>query len=72
MVTAVAKHCGDFVNKGLYDIHIDLMGVPMMEEKSPIKDNFVTAKHIMSRYDIINAYDTKHELLFINRVTLSK
>ena len=50
MVTAVAKHCGDFVNKGLYDIHIDLMGVPMMEEKPPIKDNFVTAKHIMSRY----------------------
>ena len=49
MVTAIAKHCGDFVNKGLYDIHIDLMGVPMMEEKSPIKDNFVTAKHIMSR-----------------------
>ena len=51
MVTAVAKHCGDFVNKGLYDIHIDLMGVPMMEEKPPIKDNFVTAKHIMSRYN---------------------
>ena len=50
MVTAVAKHCGDFVNKGLYDIHIDLIGVPMMEEKSPIKDSFITAKHVMSRW----------------------
>lgn len=50
MVTTVAKHCGNFDNEGLYDIHIDLMGVPMMEEKSPIKNNFVTAKHMMSRF----------------------
>ncbi len=33
----VAKWTGDFFNKGIYDIHIQLRGVPLLEWETEIE-----------------------------------
>ena len=38
----------DLYNKGIYDIHIDLLGIPMMEAAASVKARFIAARHIMS------------------------
>ena len=49
ITTFVAKHLGDIYNKGLYEIHVDLAGVPILEDEPPVQNSTLTAKHIMSR-----------------------
>ena len=44
----VAKHMGDIYNKGIYDLHIDLMGIPFQEAAAQVKARFIAARHVMS------------------------
>jgi len=49
MVTLmVAKWVGDMVNNGLYDIHVELKNVPLLEWESPTECASLTAGDIMS------------------------
>jgi len=48
MTVVVSKHLADLYNKGIYDIHIDLLGIPMMEAAASVKARFIAARHIMS------------------------
>uniref|UniRef100_A0A3Q4BVB0 Chloride channel protein n=1 Tax=Mola mola TaxID=94237 RepID=A0A3Q4BVB0_MOLML len=43
----VAKWTGDFFNKGIYDIHIQLKGVPLLEWETEIEMDKLTASDIM-------------------------
>ncbi|KAJ8257688.1 hypothetical protein GJAV_G00188610 [Gymnothorax javanicus] len=43
----VAKWTGDFFNKGIYDIHIDLRGVPLLEWETEAEMDKLTASDIM-------------------------
>ncbi|XP_005996630.1 H(+)/Cl(-) exchange transporter 6 [Latimeria chalumnae] len=48
MVTLmVAKWTGDFFNKGIYDIHIDLRGVPLLEWETEVEMDRLRASDIM-------------------------
>lgn len=44
----VAKWSGDFFNDGLYDIHIHLKGVPLLEWDTPSDMHRLLAKNVMS------------------------
>ncbi|XP_053379304.1 H(+)/Cl(-) exchange transporter 6-like [Mercenaria mercenaria] len=44
----VAKWSGDFFNDGLYDIHIHLKGVPLLEWDTPSGMHRLLAKNVMS------------------------
>uniref|UniRef100_A0A8D0AM74 Chloride channel protein n=1 Tax=Sander lucioperca TaxID=283035 RepID=A0A8D0AM74_SANLU len=43
----VAKWTGDFFNKGIYDIHIELRGVPLLEWETEAEMDKLTASDIM-------------------------
>ncbi|KAG8002376.1 Chloride transport protein 6 [Nibea albiflora] len=43
----VAKWTGDFFNKGIYDIHIQLRGVPLLEWETEVEMDKLTASDIM-------------------------
>ncbi|KAF3859882.1 hypothetical protein F7725_000137 [Dissostichus mawsoni] len=43
----VAKWTGDFFNKGIYDIHIQLRGVPLLEWETEVEMDKLTANDIM-------------------------
>ncbi|XP_030640364.1 chloride transport protein 6 [Chanos chanos] len=43
----VAKWTGDFFNKGIYDIHIHLRGVPLLEWETDMEMDKLTASDIM-------------------------
>ncbi|KAG7224336.1 hypothetical protein INR49_004643 [Caranx melampygus] len=43
----VAKWTGDFFNKGIYDIHIELKGVPLLEWETEVEMDKLTASDIM-------------------------
>uniref|UniRef100_A0A087XGY8 Chloride channel protein n=1 Tax=Poecilia formosa TaxID=48698 RepID=A0A087XGY8_POEFO len=43
----VAKWTGDFFNKGIYDIHIQLKGVPLLEWETEVEMDKLTASDIM-------------------------
>ncbi|XP_035769517.1 chloride transport protein 6 isoform X1 [Neolamprologus brichardi] len=43
----VAKWTGDFFNKGIYDIHIQLRGVPLLEWETEVEMDRLTASDIM-------------------------
>ncbi|KAM4737439.1 H(+)/Cl(-) exchange transporter 6 isoform 3-T3 [Anableps anableps] len=43
----VAKWTGDFFNKGIYDIHIQLKGVPLLEWETEVEMDKLTASNIM-------------------------
>ncbi|XP_041129975.1 chloride transport protein 6-like isoform X2 [Polyodon spathula] len=43
----VAKWTGDFFNKGIYDIHIKLSGVPLLEWETEVEMDKLTASDIM-------------------------
>ncbi|XP_056241465.1 H(+)/Cl(-) exchange transporter 6 [Seriola aureovittata] len=43
----VAKWTGDFFNKGIYDIHIELRGVPLLEWETEVEMDKLTASDIM-------------------------
>ncbi|XP_043931167.1 chloride transport protein 6 [Protopterus annectens] len=43
----VAKWTGDFFNKGIYDIHIDLRGVPLLEWETEVEMDKLHASDIM-------------------------
>lgn len=43
----VAKWTGDFFNKGIYDIHIQLRGVPVLEWETEVEMDKLTASDIM-------------------------
>ncbi|KAM9351416.1 H(+)/Cl(-) exchange transporter 6 isoform 2-T2 [Symphorus nematophorus] len=43
----VAKWTGDFFNKGIYDIHIKLRGVPLLEWETEVEMDKLTASDIM-------------------------
>ncbi|XP_041860088.1 chloride transport protein 6 isoform X1 [Melanotaenia boesemani] len=43
----VAKWTGDFFNKGIYDIHIQLRGVPLLEWETEVEMDKLTAGDIM-------------------------
>ncbi|XP_029975273.1 chloride transport protein 6 isoform X1 [Salarias fasciatus] len=43
----VAKWTGDFFNKGIYDIHIQLRGVPLLEWETELEMDKLTASDIM-------------------------
>jgi len=36
-VLQVAKWTGDFFNKGIYDIHVNLRGVPLLEWETEVE-----------------------------------
>nr|XP_045599968.1 H(+)/Cl(-) exchange transporter 7-like [Procambarus clarkii] len=48
-VLMVAKWVGDFFNEGLYEIHIQMLGLPMMAWDAPALSNNVYASEVMSR-----------------------
>ncbi|XP_032422394.1 chloride transport protein 6 [Xiphophorus hellerii] len=43
----VAKWTGDFFNKGIYDVHIQLKGVPLLEWETEVEMDKLTASDIM-------------------------
>ena len=43
-----SKHIGDMFNKGIYDMHIEVMGIPMMEPEATVKARVIAAKHVMT------------------------
>ncbi|XP_037540369.1 chloride transport protein 6 isoform X2 [Nematolebias whitei] len=43
----VAKWTGDFFNKGIYDIHIQLKGVPLLDWETEVEMDKLTASDIM-------------------------
>uniref|UniRef100_A0A3B4XYJ0 Chloride channel protein n=1 Tax=Seriola lalandi dorsalis TaxID=1841481 RepID=A0A3B4XYJ0_SERLL len=43
----VAKWTGDFFNKGIYDVHIELRGVPLLEWETEVEMDKLTASDIM-------------------------
>ncbi|XP_012640786.1 H(+)/Cl(-) exchange transporter 6 isoform X2 [Microcebus murinus] len=43
----VAKWTGDFFNKGIYDIHVDLRGVPLLEWETEVEMDKLRASDIM-------------------------
>uniref|UniRef100_A0A3Q1KBU7 Chloride channel protein n=1 Tax=Anabas testudineus TaxID=64144 RepID=A0A3Q1KBU7_ANATE len=43
----IAKWTGDFFNKGIYDIHIQLRGVPLLEWETEVELDKLTASDIM-------------------------
>ncbi|KAM7405444.1 hypothetical protein PAMP_012706 [Pampus punctatissimus] len=43
----VAKWTGDFFNKGIYDIHVQLRGVPLLEWETEVEMDKLTASDIM-------------------------
>ncbi|XP_072442536.1 H(+)/Cl(-) exchange transporter 6 isoform X2 [Chiloscyllium punctatum] len=48
MVTLmIAKWTGDFFNKGIYDLHVDLRGVPLLEWETEAEMDKLTASDIM-------------------------
>jgi len=48
VVLIVAKSVGDFFNEGIYDTHIHLMGVPILEWEPPRLSEMIDAKSVMS------------------------
>ena len=57
LAVGVAKQVGDLFNKSLYDIHIDLQGVPMLHSTfhaiSPEEQGVLNAKSIMSKERLV-------------------
>ncbi|XP_069998850.1 H(+)/Cl(-) exchange transporter 7 isoform X2 [Penaeus vannamei] len=49
IVLMVAKWVGDFFNEGLYDIHIQMTGVPIMAWEAPPLSNNIYASEVMNR-----------------------
>ena len=47
-----AKLCGDLFNEGLFDMHIQLSGIPLLEWEPPAMTNQLTAQHVMT-YPVI-------------------
>ncbi|XP_064641339.1 H(+)/Cl(-) exchange transporter 7-like isoform X2 [Lineus longissimus] len=48
MVLIIAKWTGDFFNQGLYDMHIQLLGIPILPWDPPELSSNITAEKIMS------------------------
>ncbi|KAK2167560.1 hypothetical protein LSH36_26g05032 [Paralvinella palmiformis] len=48
IVLMIAKWVGDIFNEGLYDIHIDLQGVPLLHWEPPPMTSHIPAKEVMS------------------------
>ncbi|XP_064608888.1 H(+)/Cl(-) exchange transporter 7-like [Liolophura sinensis] len=48
IVLIVAKWVGDFFNEGIYDMHIHLQGVPMLEWEPPVMAANISAREVMS------------------------
>ena len=53
VVLIVSKSVGDFFNDGIYDTHIHLWGVPILEWEPPPKSDLVEAKSVMSSPPIV-------------------
>lgn len=53
LVLMVAKWSGDLFNEGLYDIHIHLKGVPLLEWEAPEKTEKLTASDVMSKKVVV-------------------
>ncbi|XP_068221966.1 H(+)/Cl(-) exchange transporter 7 isoform X2 [Palaemon carinicauda] len=49
IVLMVAKWVGDYFNEGLYDIHIQMTGVPIMGWDAPPLSNNIYASEVMNR-----------------------
>ncbi|XP_076030012.1 chloride channel protein 7 isoform X4 [Oratosquilla oratoria] len=49
IVLMVAKWVGDYFNEGLYDIHIQMSGVPIMAWEAPPLSNNIYASEVMNR-----------------------
>lgn len=49
IILMVAKWVGDFFNEGLYDIHIQMQGVPIMAWVAPPLSNNIYATEVMNR-----------------------
>ncbi|KAK3854913.1 hypothetical protein Pcinc_038650, partial [Petrolisthes cinctipes] len=49
IVLMVAKWVGDFFNEGLYDIHIQMAGVPIMGWEAPSLSKNIYASEVMNR-----------------------
>ncbi|XP_064641625.1 H(+)/Cl(-) exchange transporter 7-like [Lineus longissimus] len=48
MVLIIAKWTGDFFNQGLYDMHIQLLGIPILPWDPPELSSNITSEKIMS------------------------
>ncbi|KAI0238338.1 H(+)/Cl(-) exchange transporter 7 [Lamellibrachia satsuma] len=48
MVLITAKWVGDFFNTGLYDLHIRMMGIPLLPWEPPELSYDITAKQVMN------------------------
>ena len=48
VVLIIAKIVGDAFTEGIYDTHIHLLGVPLLEWEPPRRAELVEAKHVMS------------------------
>ncbi|XP_071147824.1 H(+)/Cl(-) exchange transporter 6-like isoform X1 [Mytilus edulis] len=53
LVLMVAKWSGDLFNEGLYDIHIHLKGVPLLEWEAPEKTEKLVASDAMNKKVVI-------------------
>uniref|UniRef100_A0A6A7G5D9 Chloride channel protein n=2 Tax=Hirondellea gigas TaxID=1518452 RepID=A0A6A7G5D9_9CRUS len=68
MVIYIAKYIGDIFNKGLYDIHIRLTGVPFLEPKAePPLENLSAADVMSSPAICLHPVESVRRLLVIAR-----
>ena len=48
MTTLIAKHLGDAYNSGIYHMHIELAGIPILEDEPQMRNSPITAHQVMS------------------------
>ena len=49
VVSVISKYVGDYFGDGIYEIHNDLNGVPLLDSEAPSGTSTFRATNIMSR-----------------------
>ena len=66
----MAKIVGDFINEGLYDIHINIMGIPLLPYQPRVELRTITAKDMMNKdVKALNIRSTVKETLKLLKET---
>lgn len=48
MTTLIAKHLGDYYTHGIYHMHVELAGIPILEDEPRMSNAHITAQQVMS------------------------
>jgi chloride channel 7 len=59
-----AKLCGDLFNEGIFDMHIQLAGTPLLEWEPPPMTSHITAQEVMSHPVVVLREDETVERIY--------